>query len=43
MYGSRELPLKIFKFVGIIFVIIFFSFDLFLIFLFKIKASESKI
>ena len=41
IYGGRELPLKIFKLLGIGFVI-FFNFDLFLIFLFKIKASESK-
>ena len=41
VYGGRELPLQIFKFLGISFVI-FLNFDLFLIFLFKIKASESK-
>ena len=43
VYGGRELRLKIFKFVGIIFVIFFKNFVLFLIFLFRIKASESKI
>ena len=41
VYGGRELPLQIFKSLGISFVI-FFYFDLFLMFLFKIKASESK-
>ena len=41
IYGGRELPLKILKFVGIIFVF-FFNFDLLLIFLFKIKVSESE-
>ena len=40
MYGGRELPLKILKFVGIIFI--FFNFDLLRIFLFKIKVSESE-
>ena len=39
IYGGRELPLKILKFVGIIFVIIFQNFDLLLIFLFKIKKK----
>lgn len=36
-----ELPLKILKFVGIVFVI-FFYFDLFLIFLFKRKTMKVK-
>ena len=40
MYGGRELPLKIFKFLGISFI--FLNFDLFLIFLSKIKAREGK-
>ena len=40
-YGGRELPLKIFQFVGIIFVIIiFFNFDLFLLFLLKISKGK---
>ena len=39
VYGSRELPLKILKFVGNYFCYFFFlNFDLLLIFLFKIKA-----
>jgi len=35
LYGGWELPLKIFKFVGNIFVIYFFNFDLLLIFFLK--------
>ena len=42
LYGGRELPLKILKFVGIIFVIFFLNFDLLLIFLFKIKKNKMK-
>ena len=42
VYGGRELPLKILKFVGIIFVNFFLNFDLLLFFFYKIKASESE-
>ena len=41
-YGGRELPLKILKFVGIIFVNFFLILIYYYFFLYKIKASESE-